>query len=393
MRQHNALLKSARLRKSWTAEFVSSQVGVSRDTYMRWESGMQTPRHSSLNALCKVFGMSPAELGFADLADKKAPEHKVGAGRKGISSPNIPALDQEQIDPSEALSLWAMGLASCWQLYMMGGQEELAQLLPVYLTNLSKPTLQPGPDQQPAARLIAQVHQLTALLALQRGDFVAAQLNGTQALVYSQLAKDANLYIASQIRLASIFSACKRAGAALHAYNDALRRAISAREALSPVLHSWVFAGLSEIQASMGRKQEAINFLQLAFALFPDRPENDPCASYAQCDHSMLFLYEGLVFLRLGRPKNAWEALAQIDNMKPMPPERVRTEFLKHKTYTALILGNMIQSCIYLEATVKAAQAINSDLIFGEVYTIYEHMLALWGQEARVRELARLFQR
>ncbi len=393
MRKHNVLLKSARLKKNWTAEFVSKQVGVSRDTYIRWESGMQMPRHASLIALCKVFGMSPVELGFVNLTDKKAPEQKPEVESESFPSTDIPMLDQEQLDSPEALALWEMGLASCWQLYMLGGQEELAQLLPIYLTNLSKLTLRSGPNQHPATCLTAQVYQLVALLALQRGDFVGAQLNGTQALVYSQLAKDANLYVASQIRLASIFSACKRTGAALHAYNDALRHAISAKESLSPVLHSWVFAGLSEIQASMSRKQEAINFLQLAFALFPDKPETDPCAAYAPCDHSMLFLHEGLVFLRLGRPKNAWEALAQIDDMKPMPPERIRTEFLKHKTYTAFALGNMIQSCVYLEAAVKAAQAIHSDLIFSEVYTLYEHMLALWGQETRVRELAHLFQR
>ncbi|HEU5229291.1 MAG TPA: helix-turn-helix transcriptional regulator [Ktedonobacteraceae bacterium] len=393
MKKCNTLLKSARLRKCWTADFVSSQVGVSRHTYIRWEAGMQTPRHASLTALCKVFEMSPEELGFTGLARKHPSENEAQSSQKACHSTNMSTLPQEQLNSSEVLTLWAMGIASCWQLYMVGGQEELARLLPIYLANLTKHTLYPGPNQSLAARLTAQVYQLTALFELQRGDFVAAQTNGMQALVYSQLAKDTNLYLASQIRLASIFSAWKRTGAALHAYNDALRRAISVKEDISPVLHSWIFAGLSEIQASMGRKQEAIHFLKLAFALFPDRPENDPCASYAQCDHSMLFLYEGLVFLRLGQPKIAWDALAQIDEMKPAPPERMRAEFLKHKTYTALILGNMIQSCVYLEAATRAAQEISSDLIFSEAYVLYEHMLALWGKETRVRELAYLFQR
>ncbi|HEV2654741.1 MAG TPA: hypothetical protein VGT82_07270, partial [Ktedonobacteraceae bacterium] len=75
------------------------------------------------------------------------------------------------------------------------------------------------------------------------------------------------------------------------------------------------------------------------------------------------------------------------------PPERVRAEFLQQKAYTSCVLGNMVQSCIYLEAAARAAQGIESDLAFSEVYALYEHMLALWGQEPRVRALSRLFQK
>jgi tetratricopeptide (TPR) repeat protein len=184
----------------------------------------------------------------------------------------------------------------------------------------------------------------------------------------------------------------KRVGSALSAYNDALKRVNVANGAISPILHSWTFAGLAEIQAMMGRDNDALQFLQLAFAVFPDKPHDDPCFSYAQCDRSMLILYEGLVFLRLGQPKLAWEAFAEVDVLKPPPPERTRAEFLKHRAYTSLILGNMIQSCIYLEAAARAAQEVNSDLAFSDVYTLYEHMLANWGQEPRVKSLARLFQ-
>jgi tetratricopeptide (TPR) repeat protein len=337
--------------------------------------------------------MSPEELGLADpfSSDEDWQTEEAAAKRKTASTASPD--DSDDLEQTEALSLWAMGIASCWLLYMTGGQAELERLLPVYLKNLARPTLSPGPDQKTAARLTAQVYQLTALLELQRGDFIAAQMNGTQALVYSQLSKDWNLYIASQICLASIFSARKRVGSALSAYNDALRRVSAGYDAVSPILHSRVFAGLGEIQATMGREKEALQFLQLAVAVFPDKPEDDPCFSYALCDRSMLFFYEGLVFLRLGNPKAAWDAFAQVDELKPAPPERTRAEFLQQKAYTSSVLGNMIQSCIYLEAAAKAAQEINSDLAFSEVYMLYEHMLAMWGQEPRVRALARLFQR
>src|SRR5260370_40756809 len=69
MKKQNSLLKSARLERSWTPEFVSSKVGVSPYTYIRWEAGRQRPCHSSLIALCHVFEMSAEELGFVDPAN------------------------------------------------------------------------------------------------------------------------------------------------------------------------------------------------------------------------------------------------------------------------------------------------------------------------------------
>ena len=61
MKKHNSILKSARIQKSWTPEYVCEQVGVSLNTYNRWETGSQLPRRTSLDALCKVFAMSAEE--------------------------------------------------------------------------------------------------------------------------------------------------------------------------------------------------------------------------------------------------------------------------------------------------------------------------------------------
>ena len=388
------MLRSARMQKSWTSDFVSKQVGVSRSTYIRWETGMQIPRLSSLNALCKVFGMSPVELGFARSSTEN------GAGPDGASKEQtteeptaVNEIEDELADLSASLAHWSTGMASCWQWYMAGGQAELERLVPAYLTRLARPTLMPGPDQRAAASLTSQVYQLIAVLAMQRCDFSSAQANGTQAVVYAQLAKDWNMYVAAQLRLATIFSARKHIGSALIAYNDALRLISSENNTISPVLHSWVFAGLAEIQATMGRETEALQFLKLAMAVFPTQLEPSASLPYASCDRSMLYLYQGLVFLRLGQPKVAWEAFAQVDELRPPPPERIRADFLKYKAYTSLVLGNMIQSCIYLEAAARAALAIDSELIFGDIYDIYEHILALWGQEPRVKALAMLFQK
>ncbi len=397
MKKYNSMLKSARLKNSWTPEFVSKQVGVSKNTYSRWEAGLQNPNAASLTALCRVFQMSAEELGFMQSAivPPQMPIHEHilhEETEKGSSSYTNILLEDNDLIPAEVLTYLTDGLAACWRLYMTGGQSELSQLVPQYLVRLMPLALSPGPDQKTAASLTSQAYQLLALLELQRCDFAAAQANATQAVVFSQLSTDWNVYIAAQLRMATIFSVRKRSGSALSAYNDALSRVAAGNNAISPVLHSWIFAGLAEIQAIMGRENEALQLLKLAFTVFPKTPETDSCFPYTLCDRSLLYLYEGLIFLHLGKPRFAWDAFAQVDELKPAPAERVRVEFLKHRTYTSLILGNMIQSCIYLEATVRAAQEIQSELAFSEVYTLYEHMLALWGQEARVRALAKLFQ-
>jgi hypothetical protein len=142
----------------------------------------------------------------------------------------------------------------------------------------------------------------------------------------------------------------------------------------------------------MGREVEALQFIQLASAVFPEHLQHEDCMAYMQCDRSLLYLYQGLVALRLGQARQAWDAFSLVDELKPVPPERVRADFLRYRAYTSIMLGNMLQSCIYLEAAARAALAISSDLILSEVYVLYEHMLVIWGQEPRVRALAMLFQ-
>jgi transcriptional regulator with XRE-family HTH domain/tetratricopeptide (TPR) repeat protein len=443
MDRQNNLLRSARIEKRWTPEFVSERVGVSRNTYIRWEAGVQTPRLTSLATLCHVFGLSPVELGFeqhagavhsmlqrnsvqiqpsSERAKKRAHAGEMGdvehvgavdkVGKRQGSAPlvqhrqndyqeqKLPAEQsasslskQSSAELAELLEYWSAELATYWQLFMCSARRDIEQSVSECLVALSRPSLTPSIHQRESAALSSQGYQLRALIHMHRGDFISARADATQALVYGQLAKDWNVYVAAQIRLALIYSANRRIGAALNAYNDALRRVNADDNHISPILHSWIFAGLAEIQATMGRETEALQLLKLASAVFPTEPEQDPCFLYTRCDRSVLYLYQGLVFLRLGRPRLAWEAFSQVEDLHPAPEERVRVDFLRYRAYTSLVLGNMVQCCVYLEAATRAAQAIESDLAQAEIYVLYQHILAIWGQEPRVRALATLFQR
>src|SRR5579859_3574362 len=166
MRKNNGMLRSARLSKQWTEEFVSEQVGVKVRTYVLWETGAQIPRYTSLEALCRLFSMSPVELGFLDL-DSAPPQQEVAeTAVDGIQEEGSADCAAEEEDEEEKLDVLTKELALCWEEYISGEQIKLEILVPTYIAHLNRPTLVPGPDQRLAASLMSQAYQLIALLEL-----------------------------------------------------------------------------------------------------------------------------------------------------------------------------------------------------------------------------------
>jgi transcriptional regulator with XRE-family HTH domain len=60
----NEQLEAARMHKRWSVNVASEKVGVSVNTFNRWERGLQIPHLSTLDMVCRAFDMSPEELGF-----------------------------------------------------------------------------------------------------------------------------------------------------------------------------------------------------------------------------------------------------------------------------------------------------------------------------------------
>lgn len=67
----NTKLEAARLQRRWSVEVASSKVGVSTNTFNRWERGLQLPQLETLDLLCTAFDMSPEELGFDHVISAK----------------------------------------------------------------------------------------------------------------------------------------------------------------------------------------------------------------------------------------------------------------------------------------------------------------------------------
>jgi transcriptional regulator with XRE-family HTH domain len=60
----NRMLKQEREGRGWTQLYVAQQIGVDPFTISRWERGLNIPSPYALQKLCRLFGKTPAELGF-----------------------------------------------------------------------------------------------------------------------------------------------------------------------------------------------------------------------------------------------------------------------------------------------------------------------------------------
>src|SRR5207245_2275604 len=63
----NQKLRVAREKKLWTMAEAAEAIGISEQTYSRWENGTRQPHISSLKMLCQAFEAPPGELGYSHL--------------------------------------------------------------------------------------------------------------------------------------------------------------------------------------------------------------------------------------------------------------------------------------------------------------------------------------
>lgn len=109
MSEPNLKLQLARKQRSWSQEEAAAAVNVDRKTYIRWEKGQCFPQPKLLDAACKAFGLSAAELGFDSafenaVVDSQARIPTAQGGLPRTSNSRL-ALLQEIIDRNFARSV------------------------------------------------------------------------------------------------------------------------------------------------------------------------------------------------------------------------------------------------------------------------------------------------
>lgn len=94
----NEKLEAARMHRRWSVALASEKVGVSINTFNRWERGLQLPQLGMLDQLCKAFALSPDDLGF-------------GAAVMAKRQPSTPS--QSSISPGSEHRSMLTNQASC----------------------------------------------------------------------------------------------------------------------------------------------------------------------------------------------------------------------------------------------------------------------------------------
>lgn len=446
----NEKLRRARLEKRWSVTAASQHVGVSTNTFSRWEQGLQIPQLTTLNQLMEAFERSAEELGFGFVISPQTkmyhPLGPLSSGQEETPGPAISEVEgdlveyatsagysmQSQKPPhaqalasvraeeeqlsrrqvitaligapaaafctrqgdalsllrvEEILSVCASHIPLCWQLYFEGGQQEVERVLPDYIVQLSTLARYPSVYQQRAASLLSQAYQLSSLLATQRQNYGAALLSARQALCYGELAADLSLQLASCIRQALVYFYVKRPRQRLQSYQQSLQMAPHC----SPLLQGRTYIGLAEVLSKLGDEQEARHFLELAQQVFPTRVEEDPNFAYTHFSLTSLADLEGLMYLNLEQPELAWRAFGRAERIVPLGTAPVRLELTVRQAAASCALGELEEASRCLRAALPMARELGSYLRVDEAYEVYERMLDTWGEESRVRELDELF--
>ena len=162
----NEQLESARMHKRWSVNVASERVGVSVNTFNRWERGLQVPQLSTLDMVCKAFDMSPEELGFAQALIAKRRTKAQTEPERGSGSPEI------QVGPLEETHNFKYSLGKT--------SDEQAEKSPEHREQQNKE--EDGRDEDRVDKALSRRRMITTLLGTPISIFGLAQGGATKLL-------------------------------------------------------------------------------------------------------------------------------------------------------------------------------------------------------------------
>jgi hypothetical protein len=208
-----------------------------------------------------------------------------------------------------------------------------------------------------------------------------------QAFQYGVIAEDFNLQTSALIRGGYVYYLVNDPESMLYMY----QKAFQYREKVPPLFQGRTYVGLANAHAFLKQKHEALHFLGLVHDTFPEHPEQDPAYTYTHWDSFTPAIYEVVTYLQLNQPENAWKTCEKIAHLKAL-----RTvdgvHLLTRQAETSLALGEMDQSCSYVELAATSALQLGFDLRYKEAHHVYQQMLLKWPHERQVKGLAAHFQ-
>jgi transcriptional regulator with XRE-family HTH domain len=270
-------LAQARIRKCWTLKRAADAIGVSLNTFSRWELGLQQPYSEHLLRLCEVFNASLEQLGLDtgytettsfehplviellgndltlrllavafELQRFEAVQAQIAAileeydmnGGDSISRreallrlaslPFIaslrPGTSGTNRRTEDMIAQCSAGIAACWELSKSNHDSDLVQAfkaVTAYCGPLKEIVTDSTQHRNAAASLVGQSALLQTILGWHLENLDRAAAYGQEALLYSRAAEDIPLQIAAHTQLSWIYYYSRQRKKALHEIEEA----------------------------------------------------------------------------------------------------------------------------------------------------------------------------
>ncbi len=400
-------LAAARYEKGWSQEEVAELVGVTRNTFSKWERGRVVPYPIHVHRLCEVYGKSASELDLAYQDKQSAHEDEMVQVVQTQNDPTGKYLEVPIIDGSfaEILKQCATGITTCDTLSDNGGHDEI--VLATHIVETYMPILQAilntsSPHALQAATLISKIFQVKQGTAYHLEGTEQSLAYAEEAVRYARVSENVPELVTALHQLASIhewplpsLSVSKSRKKALTLIEEAAYLQEKQRDVVPSQIQSWVFIGQAKLQALNGLKQEAsvsIGEAQTAFA----RNDNDlPGLYFNQVN---LLRQEAITYSYLNEQEKAIEAFLKLIDVNdaqfaPTFPMHGRTHL---SLLSEVVISSLRRSTakkdrdltiLLWKAELQMAQRMRSVTYIQEAQTAYQIMECVWPDDSEVHDL------
>ncbi|MBV9706359.1 MAG: hypothetical protein JO125_02995 [Chloroflexi bacterium] len=218
-----------------------------------------------------------------------------------------------------------------------------------------------------------------------------AQRYSKLAVQYSEITEDFDLRVAALKEQATVTLIARHTAEALETY----LRALPFLPCASPLVQSRTYMGIASAYARCDKRNETLarRYLDLAHETYLSQPEADSSSLYMITSLPILYLYDGLTYMDLGRYQDAWDSLENVNGLTPKlaVEESVRIEIINLQAHTAASLGDLETSLKYVEAGLEASAAQGYNLWQSEAHEVFQQIQRTWPDEQQVKGVAERF--
>ncbi|GER87884.1 hypothetical protein KDW_20460 [Dictyobacter vulcani] len=441
-------LEEARTNKHWTRAIAAEKIGIDLNTLYRWEVGKTTPREYNVLKLCEVYGKTAEDLGF--LQPSMIETHEVihtlepvlpqnstilsqvtsaisevllstldhlgegqnmdqlrrqlmkeiieGAGVVLLSPLALPLLDMQQMPSSSVtiedfLSQSDASIKACWHISKDNGLLIAEGILSSTIPALNKIINQPSKYQRIAAQIGTQANIIYASIAMHKLNFSARETYCLEAIRNGRLSGDNKLHAAALMYLGYTYSFCKplQPKKAVNTFLEALH-VLKDEDAL---LKSDICMGLADVYAQCSEEKQAHKYIEQAQLQFPMHPEQDASYVYAGCDLSILYQWEGKMYLDLAAhypnkdyQQRAWNAFEEGENIQSLSAYSNNETIIYHADAARGLEDLELYTKLLREGT-QMAISLGSKKRYSEAFEVFKKTPEKWKQEQQIKQLGK----